>query len=224
MKLLLHIPSVAIFLFNLWAFPAFAQDLDMVVRHTTIFAGADGVKRTNEFAERVVRRQDQIWIERMVPEGWHPTDEHAHVKAGHDHRHLDVVTASRWLVRGVDGSVRVRLAAKEDKVLVDVAKTEYSNIGFDGSWTAAYYLIDPDALKRMKLSGIRGDLSTYTNTDKNRQLKIVWNDKFKVPTLVESVSGASSKRTVIEVSAPVTTPPWKSTQKYVAKDYSDYLD
>ena len=60
--------------------------------------------------------------------------------------------------------------------------------------------------------------------DKARQLKVVWKDRLKVPVLVESVSGASSKKTVVEIKPPGKTLPWQVTQQYTRKDYSDYLD
>ena len=204
------------------ALPAAAQDVDLLVTHTTVAAGADGIKRSTEFSERMVRRQNQVWLERVVPEGWHSETDHAH--ADKAHKHLDVAVAARWITHDDAGKLRVRLASQEDKVLVDVDKTDFANIDFDGSWLAAYYLIDPAALKAMKPAGKKGDLTTYLSADKARQLKVVWNDRLKVPVLVESISGASSKRTVVEIRAPAKTLPWQATQPYTRKDYSDYLD
>jgi hypothetical protein len=204
------------------ALPAAAQDVDLLVRHSTLSAGADGVKRSTEFSEQVVRRQGQVWVERVVPEGWHPADAHAH--ADEAHKHLDVAVAARWITRDAGGAMRVRLASRMDKVLVDVDKTDFANIGFDGSWLAAYHLMDPAALKGMQLAGKKGDLTTYLSSDKARQVKVVWNDKLNVPVLVESVSGASSKKTVVEVKPPAKVLPWQVTQQYTRKDYSDYLD
>ena len=204
------------------ALPATAQNVDLLVTHTTIAAGADGIKRSTEFSERMVRRENQVWVERVVPESWHSASEHAH--ADKAHKHLDVAVAARWITQDDAGKLRVRLASKEDKVLVDVDKTDFANIDFDGSWFAAYYLIDPAALKAMKRAGKKGDLTSYLSTDKARQLKVVWNDRLQLPVLVESVSGASSKKTVVEVRPPGKTLPWQVTQQYTRKDYSDYLD
>ena len=202
--------------------PAIAQNVDLLVTHTTIAAGADGIKRSTEFSERMVRRENQVWVERVVPESWHSASEHAH--ADKAHKHLDVAVAARWITQDNAGKLRVRLASKEDKVLVDVDKTDFANIDFDGSWLAAYHLIDPAALKAMKLAGTKGDLTTYLSADKARQVKVVWNDRLKIPVLVESVSGASSKKTVVEIKTPGKALPWLATQQYTRKDYSDYLD
>ena len=216
-------PSGLAALLACWlALPAAAQDVDLLVRHSTVAASADGIKRSTEYAERMVRRDGQVWVERVVPQGWHSADVHA--QADKEHKHLDVAVAARWITHDDAGKLRVRLASKEDKVLVDVDKTDFANIDFDGSWLAAYHLIDPAALKAMKLTGTKGDLTTYLSADKARQVKVVWNDRLKIPVLVESVSGASSKKTVVEIKTPGKALPWLATQQYTRKDYSDYLD
>ena len=204
------------------ALPAAAQDVDLLVRHRTIAASADGVKRSTEFTERMVRRDGQVWVERVVPQGWHSASEHA--QPDQEHKHLDVAVAARWITRDASGKLRVRLASREDKVLVDVDQTDFANIDFDGSWLAAYHLIDPAALKTMKLAGKKGDLTTYLSAGTARQVKVVWNDRLQVPVRVESVAGASSKQTVVEVKTPDKALPWQATQQYTRKDYSDYLD
>lgn len=201
---------------------AMAQDLSLAVRHTTVSAGADGIKRTAEFSERFVRRGDSVWVERIVPAGWHGADEHA--KGGKGHRHLDVAAAARWITREADGTPRLRLASAEDKVLVDVARTDYENVGFDGQWTSAYYLIDPAVLKRMKAGTTQGDTTTYTSSDAGRTLKIVWNQRLQYPVSVESASGPSSRKTVVELAPDAKAVPWSAAQGYQRKDYADYLD
>jgi hypothetical protein len=202
--------------------PAAAQDADLTVRHIAVVAGADGVKRTSEFAERMVRRKDAIWIERIVPAGWHTAQSHA--KAGAGHRHLDVALAARWIDRLPDGKTRVRLASSEEKVLVDVAPTEFANIGFDGSWTGAYHLIDPAALKRMRVVKTEGERVTYASTTAGNALTIVWNERLQLPVQVDSVSGASSRRTLVEVAPTPAATPFATAAGYARKDYSDYLD
>ena len=214
--------TCAVLLATTCAIPAAAQDVNLLVKHSAISAGADGVKRTAEFVERIVRSQDQIWIERVVPADWHTADDHN--KGDKSHKHLDTAAAARWVTRSADGTVGVRLASREDKVLVDVTKSDFENVGFDGSWAAAYYLIDPAALKRMKVISTQGDLITYGSTETNRQLKVIWNNKLQLPLLVESRSGASSKRTTVEVASKGKTLPWDGVKNYERKDYSDYLD
>jgi len=204
------------------ALPVLAQDADLLVRHTIVSAGGDGIKRTVEFSERVVRRQDQVWIERVVPAGWHSAHEHAAGDKGH--KHLDVAAAARWLQRGKDGKPALQLASAEDKVLVDVAPTDYGNVGFDGSWTAAYHLIDPASLKALKVGSTTGDLTTYVSQEPGRTLKVVWNTRLQYPVLVESTQGASSRKTVVQAQPAAAAPPWNATRGYQKKDFSDYLD
>jgi hypothetical protein len=202
--------------------PVLAQDADLRVQHVIVSAGGDGIKRTTEFSERVVRRQDQVWIERIVPPGWHA--DHEHAAADKAHKHLDVALAARWLQRGKDGKPVLRLASAQDKVLVDIAPTDYANVGFDGSWTAAYHLIDPASLKKLKPVSTQGDLTTYTSKEKDRSLKVVWNNRLQYPVLVESANGPSSRKTMVQAARPAGAPPWNTTQGYQRKDYSDYLD
>lgn len=212
---------VLIAVLALGAGAAAAQDVDLVVRHTLISEGKDGIKRTIEFSERVVRRQDEVWIQRDIPLGWHADSEHA--VGGKAHKHLDVAAAARWIQRDKEGKLSVRLASFEDKVLVDVAPTDYGNIGFDGSWPAAYHLLDPSTLKRLKVSRTAGSLTTYVMQAEGRSLTVVWNERLQYPVSVESVEGRSRKRTAVQ-AMPAARSPWDAVKEFQRKDYADYLD
>ncbi len=201
---------------------AFAQDATLMVKHLAVSVGADGIKRTIEYAERMVRSNNQVWVERIVPPDSHNEEEHK--GASKAHKHLDVAVAPRWVVRKPDGTLVVHLAARSEQALVNIAKVDYDNIGFDGSWITAYHLIDPASLKRMKVTSTQGNLTSYASNDANRSIKVVWNDKLKLPVSVETRNGTSSKRTLVEVLAQAKTSPWESVKKYHSKEYSDYLD
>ena len=201
---------------------AFAQDATLMVKHLAVSVGADGIKRTIEYAERMVRSNNQVWVERIVPPDSHNEEEHK--GASKAHKHLDVAVAPRWVVRKPDGTLVVHLAARSEQALVNIAKVDYDNIGFDGSWITAYHLIDPASLKRMKVTSTQGNLTSYASNDANRSIKVVWNDKLKLPVSVETRNGTSSKRTLVEVLAQAKTSPWESVKKYNSKEYSDYLD
>ena len=43
---------------------ACAQDVELLVKHTAVSYGPDGVKRSTEFSERVSRAKDSLWISR----------------------------------------------------------------------------------------------------------------------------------------------------------------
>ena len=199
-----------------------AQDADLLVRHWTRSVGADGITRTVEFSERVHRRASQIWIARLIPSGAHSRA--AHAKGGSDHRHIDVSTAARWITREADGSTRLRLVPVEDKVLVDVAKADFGSVGFDGSWDAAWYLMDPAALKRLKLHGKTGDVARYGAAGKGVRLEVSWNTRGQFPVSIDSVAGLTHRRTTVQVLPAPRQLPWENTHAHNKKDYSDYLD
>ena len=201
---------------------AYAQTVDLLVKHLAVSQGADGVKRSTEFSERLTRTPDSVWISRVLPTGAHSG--HDHAKGGDAHKHLDVSTASRWITRAPNGDIALRLVPNDEKVLVTVAKTDYGNVGFDGSWPAAWSLIDPATLKRMKAGPVTGDLTTYTLAEKDRLLKVVWNTKLQLPMRVESSDASSRRETVVQVVGGPASRPWDKLQGFTQKDYSDYLD
>ena len=201
---------------------AHAQTVDLLVKHSAASQGADGIKRSTEFSERVTRTPDSVWISRVLPTGLHSG--HDHAKGGEAHRHLDLSTASRWITRAPNGDIALRLVPNDEKVLVTVTKTDYGNVGFDGSWAAAWSLIDPATLKRMKAGPVAGDLTTYTLAEKGRMLKVVWNTKLQIPLRVESSDAGSRRQTVVQVLGAEASRPWDKLQGFTQKDYSDYLD
>ena len=201
---------------------ACAQDVELLVKHTAVSYGPDGVRRSTEFSERVSRTKDSLWISRVLPKESH--SDHDHAKGGKEHKHIDVTTASRWISRDANGAVQMRLVPNAEKVVVAVSKADYGNIGFDGSWAAAWSLVDPAALKRMKPVGVAGDLTTYVQTEQDRSVKIVWNSKLQMPVSVESNDKTSRRQTLVQVVSSSPVRPWDKLQGFTQKDYSDYLD
>nr|WP_060985548.1 hypothetical protein [uncultured Acidovorax sp.] len=201
---------------------AWAQDVELLVRHSQVSTGLDGVKRSTEFSERVIRRSDSIWVSRVLPTA--SPEHHEHAATSKQHKHLDVTTASRWITRAADGTLTVRIVPNDEKVVVTVGKADYGNIGFDGSWAAAYNLIDPAVLERMQTGGVTGDLTTYTRRQKDRDVTVLWNRKLQIPVLVETVDGSSSRKTVVQVLSRSAARPWDKFLAAPQKDYSDYLD
>lgn len=201
---------------------ACAQDVELLVKHTAVSYGPDGVTRSTEFAERVSRAADSLWISRVLPKESHSDQDHA--KGGKEHKHIDVTTASRWISRDASGVVQMRLVPHHEKVVVTVSKTDYGNIGFDGSWAAAWSLVDPAALKRMKAGATAKDLTTYTLNEKGRAVKVVWNSKLQMPVSVESSDKTSHRQTLVQVVSSAPARPWEKLQGFTQKDYSDYLD
>jgi hypothetical protein len=199
-----------------------AQNMELLVKHTSVANGADGVKRSTEFSERVIRTVDTVWVSRVLPVDTHST--HDHAKGGDQHKHLDVATATRWITKTAGGALKVQLVPNGEKVLVNVTKPDYGNIGFDGSWVAAWSLMDPASLKRMKAGPVKGELITYTLLEKDRSLKVVWNTKLQMPTQVVSFDQNSSRETLVKIVGAPTVLAWDNLKGFDTKDYSDYLD
>ena len=201
---------------------ASAQDVELLVKHTAVLNGADGIKRSTEFSERVSRSKDNIWVSRVMPANAH--SDHDHAKGGKAHKHIDKSTASRWISKDAAGVTHIKLIPNDQKILVNVSKTDWENVGFDGSWDAAWGLVDPATLKRMKAGSASGDLTTYTLAEKGRNVKIVWNRTLSIPMSVESSDATSRRQTSVEVLKTASARPWEQSRAYATKDYSDYLD
>ena len=201
---------------------ASAQNIELLVKHSSSSNGADGVKRSTEFSERIIRTPNTVWVSRVLPVNTH--SHHDHAKGGNAHKHLDATTSTRWITKDASGILKVRLVPNDEKVLVNVTKPDFSNIGFDGSWEAAWSLIDPASLKRMKAGPAKGELVAYTLVEKDRTLKVVWNTKLQIPALVESFDKNSRRETLVQIVGTPTELAWNKLQGLITKDYSDYLD
>lgn len=203
-----------------------APDVSLEVTHQSNVLGADGVKRTAVFSERVVRQGDTVWIERVIPHGAHHDDEHEKSKSGaaKDHKHADLSAATRWIQRLPDGKLKLRLVAMHDKMVVSVPPAEYSTVGFDGAWLAAYHLIDPAVLKTMKAVERTTQGQWYENTKNGNKVRILWDTQREMPLQVTTQGLNGSRTTTVKVLSNPTKKPWDSTTKYAQKDYSDFLD
>lgn len=201
---------------------ACAQEVELLVKHTAVSSGADGIKRSTEFAERMSRSKDNVWVSRVLPAKAHA--DHDHARGDKAHKHIDVSTASRWISKDAAGIAQISLVPNDEKVLVNVSKTDWENVGFNGSWDAAWGLIDPASLKRMKTGTVSGELTTYTLAEKGRSMKVVWNTSLRLAVLVESSDASSRRQTKVQVLRAAPSRPWDQLRGYAKKDYSDYLD
>ncbi len=203
-----------------------APDAFLEVTHSAITTGADGIKRTTEFTERVQRQGSTVWVERLLPAALHKDEEHH--KANTAHKHADLGTAVRWIERSSSGKPQLRLVAQHDQVLVNIAPAEFATVGFDGSWLSAYHLIDPVVLKKLQPGPKQGSAQWYASAPQNGStaLRILWDPVLELPLQVQSQSadGLSNRRTSVRVLPAQAKQPWKATGQYAVKDYSDFLD
>ncbi len=201
-------------------------DLNLLVEHDVSEVGADGVTRTMHFQERIYRRENLVWIERVLPEGAHRPE--AHAGGGAEHKHLDLAAAARWITLEAGRVVRVRLVVAHDRAVVEVPAAEYGNIGFDGSWENAYHLLDPRRLQAMKPATGEAPAGArwYQATGGRQTVRVLWDERARIPRRVESSDAAGTSRARMsarEVAGP-STPPWSALGGYQQKVYSDYLD
>jgi hypothetical protein len=207
-----------------------APDVSLEVTHRSASLGADGIQRSTEFTERVLRRGDTVWVERVIPAGAHQENEHKQAKAGaaKDHKHADLSAATRWIQKGTDGKLKLKLVSAHDQVVVDIAPAEFATVGFDGAWPAAYHLIDPAVLQKLKPAGKNSEGQWFESpkADGANQVRVLWDAKLEVPLQVQtkSANGLSSRSTTVRVLKSADKAPWQATAGYATKDYSDFLD
>lgn len=207
--------------------PLHAQDLALQVEHVTTSTGADGVTRTTRFVERLVRRDDQSWLERVVPPGAH--EEAEHQDAGADHKHMDVTAAPRWVSRGADGKLVVRLIDRHGQRAFEVGMADYGNIGFDGQWVTASQLLDPQQVRKMAPQQQRpapAGTRWYETGGRDHKVQVLWDEREQYPRRIESSNATGTRRSVMTASRE-TMPakmPWSGVERYHQREYSDLLD
>lgn len=214
----------------LLAAPAWAQEaapsLALKIEHSITTLSADGITRDVRYAERMVRQGDQVWLARVLPPHAHEAEEHA--AGGKAHKHMDVAAAARWVQRGDDGALRVRLVNAHDQLVVDVPQPDWGNVGFDGQWAAARHLLDPAQIQRMKPlertapAGARW----YQGGTAAMKVLVLWDAKGQFPLRVESSNTQGTSRSVtVATREPLpATLPWSQLAGFKQKEYSDLLD
>ncbi len=209
--------------------PAMAPAAPMTVlrvEHHLASLGADGVQRDARFAERVYRQGERVWIARELPAtAVHADPDHDNPHAGH--RHAETDTAPRWIERGANGALNVRVISEAQQKTYHVEPAEYGNIGFDGSWATAYHLLDPASLKAMRADGpARNGVQTYRARQSERTVTVDWDVAGQYPRRVESrnADGTQRKLTRVSVLPAPAAAPWTRAQRYTPADYTDLMD
>ena len=205
---------------------AHAQDLAVKIDHESMSVGADGVTRITRFSERLVRRDDQSWLSRIIPA--YAQEDAEHQRASKSHKHMDVNAAARWVARGTDGKLRVRIVDVHEKLVVDVLPTDYGNIGFDGRWSTAAQLVDPSQLQRMKVSSRSAPAGArwYEGGSPNHRVWLLWDETGQYPRRIESSNATGSQSKLMTVSREPMPQrlPWLGLASYAQKEYADLLD
>ncbi|WP_304360178.1 hypothetical protein [Collimonas fungivorans] len=205
-----------------------APDQNLQVQHYSMVLGRDGVKRETTFTERLYRRSDQVWTERLtVAETAAGTTDAADQHDHSGHNHPDAGSSPMWVRRQADGSLDARLIERHQRRTVKVDSQYYGNIGFNGNWGSTFYLSDPQSLKNMRAVGPAKDgVQLYESKRGELTVRVSWDVKGQYPRLVESFDahGMARRQTAVSVIAAPPVLPWKTLAGYAEIDYSDLLD
>ncbi|WP_061944343.1 hypothetical protein [Collimonas pratensis] len=204
-------------------------DQNLQVRHYAMTMGRDGVKRETTFSERVYRRNDQVWTERLVesePVGRRDhSDDHNDGHSGHSHP--DAGSSPMWVRRQADGALDARLIERHQRRSIKVDSQYYGNIGFNGNWGSTFFLSDPQSLKSMRMVGaLKDGVQQYESKRGDLTVRVSWDVKGQYPRRVESLDGHGKTRreTLVSVIEAPKVLPWKLLAGYAEIDYSDLLD
>lgn len=200
-------------------------DQNLQVRHYAMTIGRDGVKRETTFSERVYRRNDQVWTERLLESA--PADEHDRSDDHSGHSHPDAGSSPMWVRRQADGALDARLIERHQRRSIKVDSQYYGNIGFNGNWGSTFFLSDPQSLKSMRAMGAPKDgVQQYESKRGDLTVRVSWDVKGMYPRRVESLDGHGKTRreTLVSVIEAPKVLPWKMLAGYAEIDYSDLLD
>jgi hypothetical protein len=196
-------------------------DQNLQVQNYSMTVGRDGVKRETTFTERVYRRNDRVWTERVIA---------SEAAGAHDHgghSHPDAGSSPMWVRRLADGTLDARLVERHQRRSIKVDSQYYGNIGFNGSWGSTFFLSDPQSLKGMRAVGAaKGGVQQYESKRGDMTVRVSWDVKGQYPRRVESLDahGNARRETLVSVIAAPKVLPWNTLAGYAEIDYSDLLD
>ncbi|NYE23179.1 hypothetical protein [Pigmentiphaga litoralis] len=192
--------------------------------------GTDGVTRDSRHADLMFRDKAAVWIERELPAALRESEHEGHQVAHGPHAghaHDDAQGAPLLIQREPDGKVAVKSILHKQKRVIDVELAHQANVGYGGSWAAAYWLLDPVALTRMEKLGAGGKgVERYRLVQGERTTLVDWDVAGKYARRIEQKDAHGLSRQVMTASA-IAMPkvmPWQKLNNYSRGDYSDLLD
>lgn len=202
-----------------------AADMDLSVKYLNRELTKDGVLHTSSYEEKMIRRKEHVWTQRVLP----GHSKHDAVHPGHEHKDFDYIVLARHV--SYDGNkTTVEFVDTHERQVVYIAPTEYENVNFDGSWANAYYLVNPHYIALMPVSSRPSAVAhaQWHETNKNGMFqRVLWDKKLSIPLIIETGDESGNFLQRVEVRRSATLEknlPWKNLQGYAQKEYSDFLD
>jgi hypothetical protein len=205
-------------------------DLDALITYETRQVTATGVTRTETWQERLIRRGDTVWTERVLPAQAAALHANESVTEHAGHKHFDFDSAARWLQRDAKGEPQLRFVDREHRVVVSVPKAEYGAVGFDGRWDAAASVVPPEVVARMAASSPANAAGGQWRTEKAKgwSHRVLWSEAQQVALRVESKRDDGSMLRVVSVvpakAVAASDLPWNGIGAYTQKEYDDFMD
>lgn len=223
-------------------------DLDLQISRYSKVVTAEGVTREARYEERMLRRANHVWTERVLPggavahghghehehEGEHegkqqPGPHKVAARKSVGHKHFNPVVLPRHVALE-GGRLRLAYVDAQTKEVIAIPPGEFDNVGFDGSWEHAYYLLDTRGLASMPVtqrpSAAPG--ARWRERERNGLYeRVLWDDAKRIPLVIESgdKAGTFYHRTELKVASATTRElPWQKLKGYAQREYADFLD
>ena len=228
-----------------------AADLDLSIQYYSRVLTDEGVLRESRYEETMLRRAGHIWISRVLPKQISTRNAHGVVASGHDddrkprsqttslhqpaqppepkHKHFNPVLMPRHLMLE-NGKMRLEYVDAVHKEVIAITPSEYENVGFDGSWANAYYLLDPRVVAALPLSKKASAVSgaSWYELERNGIFqRVLWDEKNMLAIVIETGNRTGTVLNRIEVKQHARLQgalPWQNLKGYAQKEYSDFLD
>ena len=190
---------------------------------------ASGVTRTDTWQERLVRRGDQVWTERMLPGGsaaLHPGES----AAGHfGHKHLNADTAARRLSSRSDGQIELKLVDREHRLVVEIPAAEFATVSFDGRYDAATAVVPPAVARSMKADGVATAVGQW-RSERNQGWthRVLWSENRQLALRVQSQrdDGSVQHTVTVRLLPPGAgqIAPWQALAGCTPTRYDEFMD
>ncbi len=207
-----------------------APDLAATLTYETHELTNEGVSRITRFQERFLRAGNQVWTERLIPlQARYVTGGHVHsARCGKLHM---LPLSAKLITRQANGQLKLQFVQPLSQTIIDTDTRDYPEVGFDNAWDRAYYLVDKQALQRMKKMSRASDVDRatwYEQEGAGQFTRVLWSAQHQVPLVIESgtTNGTRLTRTTVNLEAMPSKHllPWGHLGSMQHKDYIDLLD